>query len=85
MPAGQLRDGKRTCGWVAGRVTGTPLKVGWTRGSAWAGKPCSFEALATFLRTPLNIMPPYTAKVLSDAEVQDILAYLKGEPNRKRR
>lgn len=33
-------------------------------------------AFQVLVRTPVNQMPPYTAKMLSDAEVADIHAYL---------
>jgi mono/diheme cytochrome c family protein len=77
---------------VAGKATF--LRVGcWTchgytaqggldTGPALAGKPYTLEVFSTFLRTPLNLMPPYTVTVLSDAEVRDILAYLQSKPAR---
>ena len=39
-----------------------------------------FPAFTNQLRTPRNQMPPYTAKVLSDADVADIYAYLQTLP-----
>ncbi len=40
----------------------------------------SEEAVARYLRQPSGQMPPYTAKVLPDADVADIFAYLKSLP-----
>jgi mono/diheme cytochrome c family protein len=69
-----LRVGCWTChGYAAqgGLGTGPPLAP---------GKPYTFEMFANFLRAPYNLMPPYTAKVLSDDEVRDILAFVKSRP-----
>ena len=38
------------------------------------------EALRLYVRHPSGGMPPYTAKVLSDAEIDDIYAFLKTIP-----
>jgi mono/diheme cytochrome c family protein len=38
------------------------------------------EALRRYVRHPSGGMPPYTAKVLSDAQIDDIYAYLKTIP-----
>ena len=35
------------------------------------------EAVRAYVRHPSGGMPPYTAKVLSDAEIDDIYAFLK--------
>jgi mono/diheme cytochrome c family protein len=35
------------------------------------------EAVRAYVRHPAGGMPPYTAKVLSDAEIDDIYAFLK--------
>ena len=35
------------------------------------------EAVRAYVRHPTGGMPPYTAKVLSDAEIDDIYAFLK--------
>jgi cytochrome c553 len=39
-----------------------------------------FDAFKTQLRTPSNEMPPYTDKVLTDADLADIYAYLHSIP-----
>ena len=39
-----------------------------------------FEALKIYVRRPTGAMPPYTAKVISDAELSDIYAFLKTIP-----
>ena len=42
--------------------------------------PVPFEAFSHQLRSPRNDMPPYTAKVLSDADVADIYAFVQTVP-----
>jgi ubiquinol-cytochrome c reductase cytochrome c subunit len=48
-------------------------------GPRLAPNPRTTESLITFLRKPVG-MPPYSAKVLSDADVGDIRAYLASLP-----
>jgi len=38
--------------------------------------PPAFPAFILQLRTPRNVMPPYTAKVLTDQQVADIYAHV---------
>lgn len=38
------------------------------------------EAVKIYIRHPRGSMPPYTAKVLSDAQIEDIYAFLKTIP-----
>ena len=42
--------------------------------------PVPFAAFLQYLRTPANQMPPYTAKVLPEADVADIYAFLESIP-----
>ena len=73
-----LRVGCWTChGYAAQGGVGT--------GPALTGRPYTFEIFAMFLRTPYNLMPPYTPKVLSDGEVRDILAFVKSESDHRSR
>ena len=43
-------------------------------------RPLAFAALSKYVRHPTNQMPPFTAKVLSDAELADIYAFLRSLP-----
>ena len=45
-----------------------------------APKPLALGALIAYVRQPKGQMPPYTAKVISDAELADIRAYLASIP-----
>jgi mono/diheme cytochrome c family protein len=50
-------------------------------GAARIGPPMlSFEGFQTYIRRPLNNMPPYTSKALPDSDAADIYAYLKSIP-----
>jgi mono/diheme cytochrome c family protein len=42
--------------------------------------PLPFAAFTLQLRTPRNVMPPYTVKVLSDSDVADIYAFVQSLP-----
>lgn len=49
-------------------------------GARLAPRTISAAALIAYVRHPAGTMPPYTAKVVSDAELQDIRAYLASVP-----
>ncbi len=42
--------------------------------------PVPFEVFQSFVRKPINNMPPYTEKVVSDQDLADIYAFLKSIP-----
>ena len=42
--------------------------------------PTGFSAFVQYIRRPGGQMPPYTSKVVSDAELADIYAFLKSLP-----
>lgn len=56
------------------------LGQGTTAGARLAPKPLALAALIAYVRQPKGQMPPYTAKVVSDAELADIRAYLASIP-----
>ena len=43
-------------------------------------EPIAFPAFIAQLRTPRQVMPPYTARVLSDQQAADIYAHLQTLP-----
>ncbi len=43
-------------------------------------KPIAWAAFNRYVRRPTNQMPPYTAKVLSDADLAHIYAFLQALP-----
>jgi ubiquinol-cytochrome c reductase cytochrome c subunit len=46
-----------------------------------APKPLPAEAIAMYIRNPTGEMPPFTSKVVSDADIRDIEAYLATIPD----
>jgi mono/diheme cytochrome c family protein len=49
-------------------------------GARLAPKPIDLDAFIMYVRQPAGQMPPYTAKVVSDAELADIRAFLNSLP-----
>lgn len=49
-------------------------------GPRLAGNPITFSAFLNQLRHPASQMPPFTEKVLSDAQAADIYSYLHSIP-----
>jgi len=80
-PAGNANAGqqvflKKGCHACHGREgQGSP-----TTGPRLGPGPTSFAAFIRAIRTPRAQMPPYTAKVLSDAELADMYAFLQARP-----
>ena len=78
-PAGNLDNGKKLftadgCYECHGRAAqgGAGPRIG--------PPPLAFPALLAYIRHPKGQMPPYTAKVLSDADAADIYAFLQSIP-----
>ena len=45
-----------------------------------APKPLALAAIIAYVRKPAGGMPPYTSKVMSDADLADVRAYLMSIP-----
>jgi ubiquinol-cytochrome c reductase cytochrome c subunit len=82
-PAGNVEDGKRLylkngcyeChGTVGQGAQANPVAP------RLAPKPLSLAALIAYVRKPAGTMPPYVSKVMSDAELADVRAYLASIP-----
>ncbi len=71
-----IADGCYQCHGVQGQGEGTT-------GPRLAAPPLAFEDFARQLRRPRDSMPVYTAVVLSDAQLQDIYAYMQSMPKAK--
>ena len=56
------------------------LGQGSNAGARLAPKPLPLAAMIAYVRKPTGVMPPVTAKVVSDAEIADIRAYLETVP-----
>ena len=67
-----IKDGCYQCHGYQGQ--------GGVAGARLAPRPIVLVALIAYVRHPTGQMPPYTSKVLSDAELADIYAYLSSIP-----
>jgi len=54
---------------------------GGAAGAKLAPKPIATAALIAYVRHPSGSMPPFTAKVVTDAELTDIHAFLASVPS----
>jgi mono/diheme cytochrome c family protein len=81
-PAGNAQNGKRLfladgCYECHGREGQGAAQTG----AARIGPPqLSFEGFQSYVRSPKNQMPPYSAKALPDQDLADIYAFLKSIP-----
>ena len=67
-----IKDGCYQCHGYQGQ--------GGVAGARLAPRPIVVAALIAYVRHPTGQMPPYTNKVLSDADLADIHAYLSSIP-----
>jgi mono/diheme cytochrome c family protein len=51
-----------------------------TTGPRLGPNPTALAAFIRYVRAPRGTMPPYTEKVLSDAELADVYAFLQARP-----
>jgi ubiquinol-cytochrome c reductase cytochrome c subunit len=49
-------------------------------GPRLAPRPIAYAAFLKYVRHPTNQMPPFTAKVVTDAELTDVYAFLRSQP-----
>jgi ubiquinol-cytochrome c reductase cytochrome c subunit len=80
-PAGNSQNGKKLftsfgCFECHGhQAEGTPVG-----GPRLGPNPILFSALVKYVRQPTGQMPPFTGKVVTDAELSDIYAFLQSLP-----
>ena len=53
---------------------------GGSAGPRLAPRPIPYAQLMKYVRHPTNEMPPFTEKVVKDAELTDIYAFLRAQP-----
>lgn len=81
-PAGNAQNGKKLfmadgCYECHGRLGQGAAQTGGAR----IGPPMiSYDGFQSYVRKPMNQMPPYTSKALPDQDLADIYAYLKSIP-----
>ncbi|HZP33290.1 MAG TPA: cytochrome c [Candidatus Acidoferrales bacterium] len=80
-PAGDAKNGKAlytTAGCY--ECHGREAQGGAGTGPRLGPAPLPYQAFAYQVRSPRDQMPPYTAKVLSDAQLADIYAFVRSVP-----
>src|ERR1700722_6402700 len=73
-----IADGCYQCHGLQGQG-GSSAPIG-SYGPRLAPPKLPVEAIRAYVRHPSGGMPPYTAKVLSDSQIDDIYAFLKTVP-----
>lgn len=81
-PAGNAQNGKKLFNTVGCyECHGRQGQGAAQTGAARIGPPMlSFDGFLGLVRKPINNMPPYSAKAISDQDLADIYAYLKSIP-----
>jgi mono/diheme cytochrome c family protein len=80
-PAGNAKAGQQVYKAVGcWQCHGTAGQGGAITGPRLAPTALPYAAFEQQLRTPQNAMPPYEAKILSNADVANIYAFLKSIP-----
>ena len=80
-PAGDAKNGKAIYTAVGCyECHGREAQGGAGTGPKLGPSPIPFSAFLFQVRTPRDQMPPYTAKVLSDAQMADIYAFVQSIP-----
>jgi len=80
-PTGNAENGKKLFTAYACYQCHGYLGQGSNAGARLAPKPLPLAAMIVYVRKPTGVMPPVTAKVVSDAELADIRAYLETVPS----
>jgi ubiquinol-cytochrome c reductase cytochrome c subunit len=79
-PSGNADNGKKNFDKYGCYSCHGHLGQGSSAGARLAPRPIAAAALIAYVRHPAGQMPPYTNKVISDAELADIHAYLASVP-----
>jgi mono/diheme cytochrome c family protein len=79
-PPGNAENGKKLWNTVGCYECHGYSAQGGPSGARLAPNPPAFSVLLKYVRAPKGEMPPYTSKVISDAQLADIYAYIKSIP-----
>jgi mono/diheme cytochrome c family protein len=80
VPAGNAQNGKQLFTRYGCFECHGHQAQGSAAGPRLGPRPLGLNALVKYIRQPTGQMPPYSAKVVSDAEVADIHAFLQSLP-----
>jgi len=78
-PAGNAANGKKLY-LAKGCWTCHDYEAQGGNGPRLAATALPSKAFTAYIRAPRGSMPPYLAKVISDAEVTDVYAFLQAQP-----
>jgi ubiquinol-cytochrome c reductase cytochrome c subunit len=80
-PAGNADEGKKLFASVGCyQCHGYEAQGSNATGPRLGPRPMAFAAFSRYVRQPTGQMPPYTAKVLSDADLANIYAFIQSRP-----
>ncbi len=80
-PTGNVDNGKKLfTSYGCYECHGREAQGSSATGPRLAPRPIAFAALSKYVRQPTGLMPPYTSKVVSDADLVDIYAFLRSRP-----
>ena len=80
-PAGNADEGKKLFVAVGCyQCHGHEAQGSSATGPRLGPRPIAFAAFSRYVRQPTNQMPPYTAKVVSDADLANIYAFVRSRP-----
>lgn len=80
-PAGNADEGKKLyVSYGCYQCHGYEAQGSSATGPRLGPRPIAYAAFSRYVRQPTGQMPPYTAKVASDADLANIYAYVGGRP-----
>ena len=80
-PAGNADEGKKLfVSYGCYQCHGYEAQGSNATGPRLGPRPIAFAAFSRYVRQPTNQMPPYTTKVVSDADLANIYAFVQSRP-----
>ena len=80
-PAGNAETGKKLyVSYGCYQCHGYEAQGSSSTGPRLGPKPIAFTAFSRYVRQPTGQMPPYTAKVVTDADLTNIYAFVSSRP-----
>lgn len=80
-PAGNAENGRKLfVSYGCYQCHGYEAQGSSATGPRLGPRPIAFAQLSKYVRAPTGQMPPYAAKVLSDADLSDMYAFLQSRP-----
>lgn len=81
VPSGNADEGKKLfVSYGCYQCHGREAQGSSSTGPRLGPKPIAFVAFSRYVRRPTGQMPPYTAKVVSDADLANIYAFVQARP-----